>query len=147
MARKVFFSFHYSRDHWRVSQVRNSKIVGFEKSPFYDHAQWEKIKRGGDQSIKNWIEDQLKGSSVTVVLVGSQTASRRWVKYEIQRSIALGKGLIGVDVSKIKDQNGQTDDTGANPLPSGYPLYRWNSDNGRQNLGSWVEKAAQRAGR
>ncbi len=148
MARKVFFSFHYARDVWRVSQVRNSNVVaGYEKNPFYDKADWEKIKRQGDQAIKNWIENQLSGTSVTVVLIGKETSTRRWVKYEIKRSIELGKGLIGIDISKIKDQNGNTDDTGENPLPAGYKKYLWNNDNGRENLGTWIEQAAKEAGR
>jgi hypothetical protein len=123
VARKVFFSFHYARDAWRVAQVRNSNVItNLEKSPFYDKAEWESIKRNGDQAVKNWIDKQLAGTSVTVVLIGKETASRRWVKYEIQKSIELGKGLLGVHISGIKDQNGDTDTLGANPLPSGYPV-------------------------
>mgnify|MGYP000958411919 FL=1 len=147
MARRVFFSFHYDRDSWRVSQVRNSNVVsGYDKSPFYDKAGWESIKRQGDQAIKNWIDNQLKGTSVTVVLIGKETASRTWVKYEIQKSIELGKGLIGIDISKISNQRGETDETGSNPLPAGYKKYLWNSDNGRENLGKWIEQAARDAG-
>jgi hypothetical protein len=148
MARKVFFSFHYARDAWRVGQVRNCNVISqLEKSPFYDKAEWESIKRQGDQAVRNWIDAQLKGTSVTVVLVGKETASRKWVKYEIEKSIELGKGLIGIDISKIKDRYGETDDTGANPLPTGYPLYLWNKNNGAENLGNWINKAAEDAGR
>lgn len=148
MARKVFFSFHYARDAWRVAQVRNSNVItNLEKSPFYDKAEWESIKRNGDQAVKNWIDNQLSGTSVTVVLIGAETASRKWVKYEISRSIELGKGLLGIDISKIKDRNGETDPTGANPLPAGYPVYLWNKNNGAENLGKWIEAAAIKAGR
>ncbi|MCX5717710.1 MAG: TIR domain-containing protein [Nitrospirae bacterium] len=148
MARKVFFSFHYSRDAWRVGQVRNCNVIsGYDKNPFYDKADWEAIKKQGTQAVKNWIEKQLNGTSVTVVLIGKETSTRPWVKYEIKRSIELGKGLIGIDISKIKDQDGNTDDTGANPLPAGYGKYLWNNDNGRENLGDWIEKAAKQVDR
>ena len=142
MARKVFFSFHYDRDSWRVSQVRNCNVVsGYDKNPFLDRAKWEAVKRSGDAAIKRWINEQLKGTSVTVVLIGRETASRRWVKYEIAKSIELGKGLLGIDISKIRNQAGETDETGANPLPRGYPYYRWNNDDGRSNLAKWLEAA------
>ncbi len=148
MGRKVFFSFHYSRDSWRVGQVRNCNVVsGYEKNPFYDKADWETLKRQGDQAIKNWIEKQLTGTSVTVVLIGKETSTRSWVKYEIKRSIELGKGLIGIDISKLQDRYGNTDPTGENPLPSGYKKYLWNTDNGRVNLGRWIEEAARKAGK
>lgn len=142
MARKVFFSFHYDRDSWRVSQVRNCNVVsGYDKNPFLDRAKWETVKRSGDAAIKRWIDEQLKGTSVTVVLVGRETASRRWVKYEIAKSIERGKGLLGIDISKIRNQAGETDETGTNPLPRGYPYYRWNKDDGRSNLARWIEAA------
>lgn len=104
MARKVFFSFHYTNDIWRVSQVRNSWRItkGNETQPFYDKADWEKIKKSSDKAIENWIEQQLKGCSVTVVLIGSETASREWVLHEIKRSYELGKGIIGVYIHNLK---------------------------------------------
>lgn len=143
MARRVFFSFHYDRDNWRVAKVRNSQVVrGYDKNPFYDKADWEEIKKQGKAAIKKWIDGQLKGTSVTVVLIGNQTANRPWVQYEIEKSIEDGKGLIGIDISKIKDRDGETDKTGENPLPKGYPYYRWNKDDGYENLGNWIEDAA-----
>lgn len=148
MARKVFFSFHYDRDSWRVSKVRNSNVVSqYEKNPYYDKAAWETIKRNGSDAVKRWIDAQLSGTSVTVVLIGRQTASRPWVKYEIAQSIRLGKGVLGIDISKIRNHLDETDDTGTNPLPSSYPLYRWNNDDGQHQLGNWIEKAARAAGR
>lgn len=148
MARKVFFSFHFARDSWRVGKVRNCTAIGnFEKTPFYDKADWENIKRQGDQAIKNWIDRQLTGTSVTVVLIGAETYKRRWVKYEIAKSIEMGKGLLGINISGIKDRNGDTDTMGSNPLPIGYPLYKWNHNNGAENLGNWIDEAANKAGK
>jgi hypothetical protein len=148
MARKVFFSFHYDRDYWRIAQVRNCQVISkLEKNRFLDKAQWEAIKRRGDSAVKLWIESQLKGTSVTVVLIGKETGNRRWVKYEIARSIALGKGLIGIDISKIRNRERQTDERGPVPLPKEYPLYLWNNDTGRENLGKWIDAAARKAGR
>ncbi|MET0103262.1 MAG: TIR domain-containing protein [Sedimenticola sp.] len=73
MARKVFFSFHYQRDVRRVVQVRNSWVVRSkgEAQPFYDKADWETVKRTG---IEKWIDNQLSGTSVTVVLIGNETS-------------------------------------------------------------------------
>ena len=144
MARKVYFSFHFQRDSWRVSQVRNSNVVrGYDKTPFYDKAEWEKLKKQGDAAVRRWIDGQMKGTSVTVVLIGKETASRRWVKYEIEQSVDLGKGLIGVHISGIRNQNGHAEDKlGPNPLPSDCPVYLWNKNSGPENLGKWIEDAA-----
>lgn len=146
MARRVFFSFKYL-DVSRAMVVRNSWVTqGKVAAGFIDAAEFEKVKRNGDSAIKRWIDKQLEGTSVTVVLVGEKTCSSRWVKYEIQKSIERGNGLIGIDISKIKDLQGKTTDR-CGQIPKGYDFYLWNRDEGYKNLGSWIEKAAKKAGK
>lgn len=147
MARRVFFSFKYE-DVSRAMVVRNSWVTqgGQQAAGFVDAAEFEKIKRQGDAAIKRWIDDQLNGTSVTVVLVGEDTCSSRWVKYEIQKSIEIGNGLLGIDISKIKDLKGITSER-CGELPKGYPFYLWFKNDGYNNLSTWIEKAAKAAGR
>ena len=144
--RHVFFSFKY-RDVSRAMVVRNSWVPqGNQAAGFIDAADFEEIKRQGDASIKRWIDKQLQGTSVTVVLVGQHTCGSRWVKYEIDKSIERGNGLLGIDISKIKDLQGRTSER-CGKMPKGYPFYLWNKDNGYDNLGDWIEEAADEAGR
>lgn len=51
-------------------------------------------KKGSDENIKRWINEQLKGASVTVVLIGYKTSESKWVQYEIMESISDRKGLL-----------------------------------------------------
>ncbi len=159
MARKVFFSFHYDRDILRVGQVRNSGVTksNVESAGFIDSVSWESLKRQGDDAIKRWIKNQLDNTSVTVVLIGAETADRDWVKYEIQESFKRGNGLLGVYIHGVKDLRGNTDYKGSNPfdnfthqgrtLSQLYRTYDWVLDNGYNNFGRWVEDAATAAGR
>jgi hypothetical protein len=163
MARRVFFSFHYERDNQRASVVRNSWVTkpNREEAGFIDAADWEKIKGQGDAAIRRWIDRQLDGTSVTVVLIGAETANREWVRYEVKRSYEKGNGMLGVYLHNIKDWAGKTDTPGNNSFgelgkdSSGqsiyffqkYHTYDWVNDGGYQNLGDWVEMAAKEAGR
>jgi hypothetical protein len=162
MARKVFFSFHYDRDVRRVVQVRNSWVVRpeGEAQPFYDKAEFEEAKKraGG---IENWIEEQLKGTSVTVVLFGAETYNREWVLHEIKRSYELRKGVLAIDIHNIKDPQLGADVQGKNPLDywtvkqngrdvrlsTLYNTYDWVRDSGYKNMPAWIEAAAKAAGR
>ena len=147
MSKKIFFSFHHKGDGDRVTKIRNSSAVAdYKKNPILDRTKWESIKRQGDHAVSDYIDKELKDSAVTVVLIGEQTANKRWVNYEIKKSIELKKGLLGIDVSRIEDKNGQITYDGPNPLPAGYPFYSWTKDNGEGNLGKWIEKAALTAG-
>lgn len=155
MARKTFFSFHYERDAWRAANVRNSGVLSSdEEYGFIDAGEWEKIEREGDAAIKRWIQDQLKNTSVTAVLIGAETASRDWVRHEIRESWKRGNAIIGVRIHGIKDQDSKTDSFGVNPLDvikfeDGTALstvcktYDWVADNGREHLGEWLEDAVQ----
>ena len=70
MARRVFFSFHYDNDINRSMTVRNSWVTqGKEAAGFVDKAEFEQTKRKGNQAVYNWIDKQLKGTSVTVVFI------------------------------------------------------------------------------
>ena len=147
MARRVFFSFKYKEDVSRAMVVRNSWVAqGKEAAGFIDAADFEKLENQGDNAIRNWIDEQLEGTSVTVVLVGEKTCDSRWIKYEIEKSIENGKGLLGIDISKIKDLQGNTSKR-CGQIPKGYDFYLWNNDDGYHKMSNWIEKAAEDVGR
>lgn len=147
MARRVFFSFEYEHDVSRANVVRNSSVTqGKEAAGFVDAADFEEVKKGGDAAIKKWIREQLIGTSVTVVLVGSHTCYSKYVQYEIDQSEEKGNGLLGIDVSKIKDLGGNTTER-CGRIPSGHRFYDWDNDDGYNNLGDWIEQAARDADR
>lgn len=162
MARRVFFSFHYENDVWRANVVRNSWVTQDRKSAgFIDAADFEEIKKGGESTIKKWIREQLEGTSVTVVLIGSDTCNRDYVKYELEKSWEKGNGILGIYIHGIKDKDGYTSKKGDNSFGQiftsskddkkyffeRFKTYDWVSDNGYQNMGDWIEKAAKDAGK
>lgn len=114
MPKKVFFSFHYQPDCFRVAQIRNSGMI--EGNRAASDNDWETIKKGGDAAIQRWIDGQLAGRSCTVVLIGTNTASRQWVKYEIAKSWNDGKGVVGIHIHNLKDIHGYRSPKGANPF-------------------------------
>ena len=56
---------------------------------------WEVVKKGGDQAIRKWISEQMRGRSCSVVLVGEKTAGRKWINYEIIKS-CISFDLMGI---------------------------------------------------
>jgi hypothetical protein len=172
MPRRVFFSFHYQEDIWRVNQIRHVGVTrDWETMPFLDAASWEAVKRKGEAAIMEWINRQLDGTGATVVLIGSETADRKYVDYEIEESHRRGNGLLGIRIHKLENQDRETAKRGRNPfanitamveeprllglwtdkvrkrLSQIYPVYDWVEDDGYQNVGHWIEEAARKAGR
>jgi hypothetical protein len=137
--RRVFFSFHYQRDIRRVFQVRNQWVTKPDRKAagYFDGSLTEKAKTEGAAVVKRLINGGLAGSSVTCVLVGYQTFSRHWVRYEIFKSLEQGMGLFGVRIHGLPDMHHGVDIMGPNPFdylalapnlfaPEKLTPYEWN---------------------
>lgn len=163
MARRVFFSFHYDNDINRSMTVRNSWVTqGKEAAGFIDKAAFEQIKRQGDVAVHRWIDKQLEGTSVTVVLIGSETLNRPFVQYEICKSLERGNAVIGVHISGIRDMRTSTVTYKGNAhtvighyndnSPVYFDnicdgIYDYTAQNGYANFGEWIESAAKAHGK
>jgi len=156
MAKRVFFSFHYDPDNWRAAQVRNMGVV--EDDSTVSDNDWETVRKRDDAAIEKWIKEQLNGRSCTVVLVGTNTAGRKWINYEIKETWNSRKGLVGICIHNLQDKNERQSPKGANPfngfningtsLSSTVKLYDppYNTSKDvyayiKQNIASWIDEA------
>lgn len=112
--RKVFYSFHYDNDVFRVQQIRN--MGALEGDEPVSKNEWETVKKGGDKAIEKWIDDNMKYKSCVVVLVGEDTYKRPWVKHEIVKAWKDKKGLVGIYIHNLKDPKTGTCSNGTNPF-------------------------------
>jgi hypothetical protein len=145
VAYRTFFSFHYQRDIWRVNQVRNSNMIdGAAAAGWHDASLWEEAKRKGDATIKRLIDNGLDRTTATVVCIGSETANRRYVDYEIAKSIERGNMLVGLRIHHLKDQRGFIDLPGPVPVQlaqAGAPVVDFTS---ADDLGRLIDMLVRR---
>lgn len=161
MARRVFYSFHYKLDSHRVQQVKQMGKV--EGQPLLSSNEWEEVKRGGDIAIRKWINDQMDGKSCLVVLIGSRTAGRKWVNYEIEKAWNGDRGVVGVYIHRLKSLDGKQSAKGCNPFdgftvgtarrkmssivkdydPGFFMTSKGAYEYIKDNLAGWVEEAIQ----
>lgn len=150
--RHTFFSFHYA-DVWRCMQVRNCWVgSGKNATGFVDSAEFEKVEKQGNAAIERWIDNQMKGASVTVVLIGSETVKRPYVQYEIEQSWNNGMGIMGIHINGLKDRNGKKEKYlgEENYLLRFSDVKTYKPNNFldiKENIGNWIETAARDAGR
>ena len=148
MARRVFFSFHYQIDIWRVNQIRNiPNVTGCSAAGFQDASLWEEAKKKGDAAVRKLIDDGLSNTSVTVVCIGARTAGRQYINYEIEQSMKRGNGIVGIQIHHLKDRDGSPDLAGAVPTKltaNGYKAYKYVD---HEKLAERIEEAARAAGR
>jgi hypothetical protein len=151
--RQVFYSFCFDDDVMRVQQIRNMGVVDGDEpvSP----NEWEQLQKK-DGGVKKWIDDNMAYRSCVVVLIGQNTAGRKWVKYEIEKAWNDKKGLLGIYVHNLKCPRNGLGIQGPNPfdqftfndgtkLSSAVKCYNPKSTDAygdiKANLTTWVETA------
>lgn len=164
MARNVYYAFHFQPDIQRANVVRNSRTVleAGEEVGFYDRSLWEEARTTGASAIRALIDEGMEGASVSAVLIGAETYTRDWVRYEIVQSHNQQMGLLGIYLNNIPDWQRNVAPRGPNPfdyvsvnrgilgeipLSDIYPTYDWVYDSGYRNAATWIEQAALDAGR
>ncbi len=153
MAKRVFFSFHYQdvidfranvvRQHWLTKPDR-------ESAGFFDASIWGNAKLTGPTSVKRLINSGLVGTTVTCVLIGTQTYARPWVRYEILKSFRKGNSIFAVHINTIKGRDQITKPKGPNPLnyvgvtfsDSGLTATLWEMVNGEWKQYSEIDGCA-----
>ena len=97
------------------------------------------LKKNG--LMKRLINAELKNTSVTAVLIGSDTYSRPWVRYELFKSFKEGNKLLGIHINSIKGRDSKIKSLGPNPFE--YLAIQYSEDGKKLFLneyksGKWV---------
>lgn len=118
MSNRVYFAFHYQDvKDFRANVVRKHNVVdGPEQAGYFDASIWEESKKKGNLALKRLINKELEYTTVTAVLIGSDTYARPWVRYEIFKSIERGNTVLGIHINSIEDKKKQTKPSGPNPF-------------------------------
>lgn len=151
MARRGFYSFCFDDDYWRASKVRQMGAIEGDRA--LTDNDWEKLKNQGDDAVERWIDKQMVGKSVVVVLIGARTAGRKFVQYEIQKGWDNGMGVFGIYIHNLLDRDLNQSAQGRNPFEkaglsniveaynppylSSKSVYGYIND----NLSTWAEEA------
>ncbi len=149
MTRRAFFAFHFENDLSRVDQIRAELgAAEVHQVGFFDPAEYGALLRADKATIRRVIRERVEGTSVTIVLIGTGTASQPFVHVAVEESIAHRNGLLGIHVHALDDQDGQLSFAGPAPIvPAGveFPCYTWDWD--FERFAHEIELAGKRADR
>jgi hypothetical protein len=153
----VFYSFHFDNDVMRVQQIRQMGMIDGDEP--VSKNDWETVQRSGSAAIEGWIDANMKYKRCVVVLIGTDTHARPWVKHEIKKAWTDGRGLIGIHIHNLRCPNKGLCAKGTNPFSQFNfqdknnrivvpPVYDPPSNDAygyiKNNLAAWVEDAIAR---
>lgn len=93
--RNVFISFA-TEDMDEVNLLRAHSKNEKSDIEFNDHSVREPYDSERAEYIKRKIEERIARSSTTVIFLSKNTAQSQWVKWEVEKSLELGKKVIAV---------------------------------------------------
>ncbi len=102
------------------------------------------VKSKDEKYIKSEINKQIKGTSVTVVLIGKDTKESEYQPYEIERSLAkkAPNGILGIKLNKSVDLP-KNSPTGKLLLDAGAEIIDWEP----KKFGEAIDRAADASSR
>jgi len=114
--RNVFISFSVA-DEAQVNLLRSQAKDPRFQLEFRDYS----VKEPFDEKWKTNCRERIAQTSATIVMIGPDTASRDAVNWEIEESYRQGKKVIGVRISKERND----------PIPAALkehdaPIVDWN---------------------
>jgi hypothetical protein len=141
MARRVFLSYQH-RDEGRAKGfdlLRRSPRIDVNYSVRH---QMQRVNSDNPGYVGERIRGQMKGTSVTVVLIGAETAASSWVAKEIEwsQSKQPPNGLLGI----VIDPGAQVPE---GLLDAGAELIDWTDPGDYREFEAAIERAALAASR
>lgn len=121
MTHTVFVSYHHKNDQYEANYLRDT--YGKDDT-LIDHSLKDAYDDVSDDEILKLIRtNHLKNSTVTIVLIGSKTVSRKWIDWEIYSSLRpygdrTRNGLLGIYLPTAEDAPVRLQDN----IDSGYAV-------------------------
>ncbi len=141
---RVYFCIDYQRDLHRVNKIRQTggTIVAGAAGGFQNADVWLTARKRGNAAAHGLINDGLNNTSVTLVCIGHMTAYRKYLIYELERSLERGNGLVGIKIHDLNDANGLADPEGHVPPLIGIAGYKTYKYTNKRDLVAHIHEAA-----
>lgn len=139
MARRIFISYQHADQMSAKAfnlQGKNSKI-NFD---FIGRHLLDPVNSENKGYIKGKIREQITGTSVTIVVIGKETAYSEWVAWEIRESLKKNNpnGIVGV-LLKGATPPPRDSPVGKALYEAGAEIVEWKQD----NIEAAIERAAK----
>ncbi len=102
--RNTFLSFD-SDDMDEVNLLRAHAKNDKSEIEFIDRSVKDAINSERDEYIKQKITERIRQCSQTVVYITDTTHSSDWVKWEVEKSLQLGKGVVAAHKGDVPPSN------------------------------------------
>lgn len=137
---KVFISYHYKSDNKIAKEITTT--INMDRTNLFTVVQ-EPLKSKDSESIKSWVDEEIKRTKFTILLISKETLDRRYVSYEIEKSIENGNTIIPILIDS--EENNFKDEEVKSiyqklPKQVNKKIRKWIHDDGKNNIVNWLNE-------
>lgn len=139
----VFISYHYDSDNKIANEI--TEIINTDKINIFTVVR-ENEKKKDDDNIRSWIDKEIKKTRITILLISAKTLDRKYVSYELSKSILNGNSIVPILIDS--EENGFNNEKivlirqKLDIELSGRRLKirKWFGENGKENILRWLNE-------
>ena len=143
----IFISYHYDSDNQIAREI--TEIINTDKINVFSVVR-ENEKKKDDEIIKNWVDEEIKKTRITILLISEKTFDRKYVSYELSKSLLNGNTVIPILIDS--EENAFNKDSinlvkkKLDKELSGRKLKirKWFQENGKENILRWLNEALEK---
>lgn len=119
MSKRVFISYEHDGDKDFINGIRGMLANDNIDVDFYDESVKQPIDSVNANYIKSKLRDMINRASTLLVIVGKDTHSSEWVKWEIRTADNLNKDII------FMRRKGDYNSSMSSSVLGNKPIYNW----------------------
>ena len=139
----VFLSYHYDSDNKIARQI--TEIINTDTINIFTVIR-EDEKEKDDDIVKNWVDEKIKGTRITILLISKETLDRKYVSYELEKSLSQRNSIIPILIDS--EENAFDDEKidliiqklDTELLGMKLKLRKWYQENGKENILRWLNE-------
>lgn len=139
----VFISYHYDSDNKIAKEI--TKIINSDKINVFTVIK-ENEKKKDAEIIKNWVDEEIKKTKITILLISKETLSREYVSYELVKSLSNGNSIIPILIDSQENSFNEEDINSIKQKLSSelfnkkLRMRRWFQEKGEENVLKWLNE-------
>lgn len=143
---RVFISYHYKSDCKIAREI--TKIVNSDKINMFTIVK-ENEKNKDSQLIRNWVDEEICKTKITILLISRDTLDREYVSYELEKSVSNGNTIVPIIIDSEENCFNEEDihviqERLSVRLPGmNLHMRKWFHDKGNKNVLKWLNEALE----
>src|SRR5260221_2561166 len=142
MARRVFISYQ----HQDRMQAKGFNLLRWNKNvdlEFVGRHLLDPVDSKNEEYIAKKVQEEMAGTSVTVVLLGKETSQSEWVRWEIEKSLEKKNGVVAIKLDNKVPDPSRDSPVGKALHEAGAEIIGWEPD----SFEAAIERAFKASGR